>query len=257
MNNREFRIFLGSSILCLAMAGSTSADPVGLVVKNVTTFSSPPGTWTCKVYVQFDDPSDRLLSVALSNIRTNDPSGFYQHPQGLSDTAPPQFLVDLYPDLAYDSFVTIGLDVVPIGGADGTNPDPDWDSWQFNNNGQTSGGWYNGAPSNGQGDPDANLQVLVAQLTIDKGSFIVGDVSVLYNSGWQVFSDCFQFYPCFTCVGDLNCDESVDQADLVILRAALGPNPCHPADLNGDGVVDRADEDILRSNWGRCPSIGT
>ena len=255
MNNREFRIFLGSCVLCLALAGSTSADPVGLVVENVTTLLSPPGKWVCRVYVQFDDPGDRLLNVAFSDISTNAPSGFYQHPEAINDAAPPQFLVDLYPDLAYDSFVTIGLDVIPIGGSDGTSPDPDWDTWEFNNNGQTFGGWFNSAPSNGQGTPDANLQVLIAQFTIDAGSFVVGDLSVLYNSGWNVFSDCFQFYPC-TCVGDLNCDKSVDMADLNILRAAMGPNPCHPADLNGDGVVDVADEFILRSNWGTCPSIG-
>jgi len=53
--------------------------------------------------------------------------------------------------------------------------------------------------------------------------------------------------------GDLNGDNSVDGADLLILLSAWGPcadpDDC-PGDLNSDGMVDGADLLILLSNWG-------
>ncbi len=48
---------------------------------------------------------------------------------------------------------------------------------------------------------------------------------------------------------DLNCDGSVDGADLGILLSAWGSNACGP-DINGDGVIDGADLGILLAAWG-------
>jgi len=59
---------------------------------------------------------------------------------------------------------------------------------------------------------------------------------------------------CIECrFADLNCDGTVDGADLLILLSAWGPCPdpddC-PADLNGDGAVDGGDLLLLLSEWG-------
>jgi hypothetical protein len=83
------------------------------------------------------------------------------------------------------------------------------------------------------------------------------------------------------CPADLNGDDKVDTADLLMLLAAWGssgpgdidgdgivgtadllalladwgdcPRPPCPWDFNGDGVVDDLDRDILMEHWGDCP----
>lgn len=56
-----------------------------------------------------------------------------------------------------------------------------------------------------------------------------------------------------SCVGDLNNSGIVDVQDLIILLAAWGVNPGHPADLNEDGTVDVLDLITLLAAWGPCP----
>ncbi|MHC4416114.1 MAG: hypothetical protein ACYS0G_12605 [Planctomycetota bacterium] len=55
------------------------------------------------------------------------------------------------------------------------------------------------------------------------------------------------------CPWDLNGDGFVGINDLLILLAAWGPNPGHPADFNGDGFVGIGDLLALLANWGNCP----
>ena len=55
--------------------------------------------------------------------------------------------------------------------------------------------------------------------------------------------------------GDLNCDGSVNSADLDIVRANWGssvsPGCIGWGDPTGDGVVNSSDLDVVRANWGR------
>lgn len=48
---------------------------------------------------------------------------------------------------------------------------------------------------------------------------------------------------------DINCDGTVNGADLGLLLAGWGACPGCPADLNGDGVVDGSDLGILLGAW--------
>ena len=41
-------------------------------------------------------------------------------------------------------------------------------------------------------------------------------------------------------------------ADLLMLLAAWGPNPGHPADFDGDGMVGFSDLLALLAAWGPC-----
>ena len=253
MNGLTRMLILGAFYSCLAMARSASADAVGLVVEDATDqYAKSLGLWVCIVSVEFEDATDRLLYIAFADITTNDPGGFFQYPSPYgTDKAPPQEWINQFPDLAYDSFVTIGLKVVPIGGLDTTTPDPDWDSYEFNNHGAAVGGWFNSSPANGQGAPDQSLEVLIGQFTVDKGYYVFGDLIVLYNYGFEPFEACFQCFFC-ECPGDLDCDDLVGASDMSLLLGAWGPNPCHPADLDGDGIVGSADLAILLGNWGDC-----
>ena len=248
------------SILCacgigLLFARSALADAVDLLAVDATDATAQSlGLSVCTVYVQFSQLDERLLGVGFSDIITNDPAGFFQHQSG-GDKAPPQWLVDLSPDLAYDSFVTMGLLVVPIGQSDGTTTSPDWNSLEFNTNGHAIGDWFNIDPFSGQAEADANMQVVVGQFTVDEGSFVYGDLTAFYDDGWVWLTDCFTCYFCDTCQADLDCDDQVRVSDMDILLAAWGPNPCHPADLDGNGEVRVPDLIILNSNWGPCPCI--
>ncbi len=65
--------------------------------------------------------------------------------------------------------------------------------------------------------------------------------------------------PCFAvtcpqpCVGDLDYDGNVGINDFLLLLAAWGPNPGHPADVDGDDAVGINDLLALLAAWGPCP----
>jgi hypothetical protein len=56
-----------------------------------------------------------------------------------------------------------------------------------------------------------------------------------------------------SCLWDLDGDGGVGIVDFLMLLAAWGPNPGHPADFNCDGVVNVQDFLALLANWGPCP----
>lgn len=169
MNRRTtVPVFLGCAFALLAQSPAF-ADFTGLEVINRTDISAcgdvsdpdiPFKLRICEVLAVYDDSADRLISLGFSNVSTTDPAGFFQHSLG-SNTAPQCNLIPLYPALECDSFVTLGLDC----DTGGSTLDPDFDSTAFNTSGSVSGGWYNSAPPNGQGAPDANGRILIARLS--------------------------------------------------------------------------------------------
>jgi hypothetical protein len=68
-----------------------------------------------------------------------------------------------------------------------------------------------------------------------------GDVSVLINQS------------CAACPWDLDGNGTVSILDFLVVLAAWGPNPGHPADFNGDGTVGVNDFLEMLANWGPCP----
>lgn len=278
----------------LAFTGSAMANPICLDAVDATDATAQSmGLSICRVYAQFSNSGDLLLSVAYSDISTTDPAGFWQHAIG-GDTAPLILLCDLFPDVCYDSFVTTNLAVVPLGAGDSTSLDGDWNSVSFNNAGQTAGGWYNSNPGNDQGTPDENNQVLIGQFAVNAGYDISGALTMFFNDGsaglpfaFDCFAppecssdaECDDGIPCTVdtcldcgcvhsscggesaqalgviigCAPDLTGDDVVNAADLAQLLGGWGPNPGHPADFNSDGVVEAADLALLLGSWGPCP----
>ncbi len=62
----------------------------------------------------------------------------------------------------------------------------------------------------------------------------------------------YEFQPVL-CPWDLDGSGNVGVGDLLILLAAWGPNPGHPADFDGNDDVGVKDLLILLANWGPCP----
>jgi hypothetical protein len=85
---------------------------------------------------------------------------------------------------------------------------------------------------------DGRDDIVTANLAMITGN---GSASVLLNMS------------SISCAADVNGDGNVDVTDFLMLLAAWGPNPGHPADINNDGVVDVQDFLELLAGWGPCP----
>ncbi len=138
-------LLLTSCALGIAFAQTARADYVGLEVlertdlticKDASEPEIPFKLDVCEVHVVLDDPADRLMSVAFTNVSTTAQQGFFQHTDG-GNTAPACGAIALEPTLECDSFVTLGVDC--FGSIDGSTLDPDFDSTGFNTSGEVSG----------------------------------------------------------------------------------------------------------------------
>jgi len=138
-----------------------------------------PGMTTYRLYATMVNPTDILSSVFggdgfETNISTS--TTFYQDPFGgaLGQTTNP-FLFDLQPDLAFDSYVTIGLTEAPdalAGEVEVTAVQSEGSNWiePFESGGDLAmgggfgGAWFtlNGAANAQAGD---NLRILLGQFT--------------------------------------------------------------------------------------------
>ena len=177
----------------LAWAGTANAglvvDPLGNAILGLETKIALDDTgspndllFVTNVYARFTEADDRLLGIGLAQINTKNGSDFYQHPVGWH-TAPLHFFLVLFPSLAFDTFVTIG--VKTDDGSDTTATDPDF-SMGLN---KISGGWF-ANPDSGQGDagnyplnPDGTYWILIAQLTVDNkpGNGVAGSMLVFWQ----------------------------------------------------------------------------
>ncbi len=182
MNRRTTVQILWVCAFALLAPPPTFADYVGLeivdrndleICKDQSETYIPYKMDVCDVHAVFDASSDRLISVAFTNVSTTAPQGFFQHPLGVN-TAPPCAFIPLFPTLVCDSFVTLGVEC----DGDGNATDPDFDSTKFNSTGEVSGGWFNSNPIGGQGVPDANGRVMIARFSYKQNKNTSGDVCV-------------------------------------------------------------------------------
>ena len=81
------------------------------------------------------------------------------------------------------------------------------------------------------------------------------DAAVLIDAAGEAEIDDLHFGPPGPgkCPWDLDGNNDVGVGDLLILLAAWGPNPGHPADFDGNGDVGVSDLLELLANWGPCP----
>ncbi len=266
----------------LTVASAASADFVGVttVIRDDpdTAFLCTegngifvPGPLTvCNIFVGFDDPADRLLSVANADLQVyngDKPDVFFQHPFNFHDVAPLCSQIPALPDLICDSFVTIGLECEPtcspiVGCSIST--EFDWDSDAFNFNGHAIGGWATIYPSNGQGDAGTwpDMQVLFLQSSVAQGLSLSGDIDIFWkdDATGDIFGEvdvpieCAA--SCGSCPTDTDGDGDTDAADLAVLLGnwgACGPGePCECLDNDTSGSIDAFDLAVLLGNWGPC-----
>ena len=250
-------VFLASVLL----SSKAMAEFFDVVVEQfVDPLATESGLHVVNLYAVTDDPADELISVNAVDIITS--TGLYwQHPVG-GHHAPLEFLIEFFPLLPFDSFITIGVWV--DDGTDQTAHDPGFYENVFNEKGILVGGWFNAMIGNGQGDPDEDGRVLIAQLTLDNpevGASIAGSIDLFWldENGDVLFlqNNPILHEVVLNCEFDLDGDGTIGASDLAQLLGSWGPyEPCPPfdgADFNDDCVVSAFDLAHLLGNWGPCP----
>ncbi len=190
-----------SCYLCLAgcctpliLATSANATFTGL-----STESRPNafGIDVISVYANFDQLGDQLTAIAgtpLSPLNLSVIQGmFFQHALG-SDRAPLDTVVATFPSLAFDTFVTIGVELLDVsGGGTGQPQDltfmtPFWPGFGPSSLTTSSEGWLV-PPFSPQADPfnpafvAGDGRTLIAQLATTDGVGFEGTVFVQFMSG--------------------------------------------------------------------------
>ena len=179
----------------LIATGSSSAGFIGV---KVTSKPNELGLLICNVYAIFDRPGqDFMFAVAGTpnnplDIHVNGGT-FYQHPFG-SDRAPLGLLVDVFPSLAYDTFVTIGVKQEGPGAGNPGQPanmqgfSAGWPGFGPSALQGTNLGWFV-VPSSPQADPfdpinsfPGNGQILIGQFATADGTSIEGTMLMQYIS---------------------------------------------------------------------------
>ena len=176
----------GSCEYCSCQGNESSLDGYGVIVDPIMEHTSGElaGLTTYRVYLTTPNAGDVITAFIGDQefaLDLTSSTSFYQHPAGgVTPAGLADFMLDFAPELAYDSYVTIGLDG-PAMSADefdaGIIPGP-W-SADFENGGpvhiedELGGGWYT-IPSASNALVGDDLRILVAQLTTDgqvSGSF--------------------------------------------------------------------------------------
>lgn len=220
---------------------------VEVLIRDSTGPDNPPGTKSCQVLLHLNAPGDELLAVVNADISTDDPDGFFQSPPPFGgSTSPSCDFIPFLPDLAQDSYVTFQVEC--DDGSDSTDlvPFSGFDEVLFNTEGRLVGGWFNGFPPSGQGLPDAEGNVLIAQFTMGEFHNTCGTLTAFVQGDFGL--------PAPVCP-DLDGNDEVRVPDLFLLFQCWGPcpGPCGcSADFNDDDVVDVLDLVILLNGWGPC-----
>ena len=160
------------------------ADFTGLTYEVVGT--SSVGT-TYRIYANFDDPTDimqALYAEAPNSLVITSAAGFYQDALGgLTPNGINSALYGLFPNLAYDSWITLGQEDNSIDPTTGVVGGAQWNAASLNfeaggdfivNDGV--GGSVFATPDQVQAQPDANGQVLLAQLTTTSSWSFTGNI---------------------------------------------------------------------------------
>jgi hypothetical protein len=220
------------------------------------------GMTTYRVWAEFSDLTEQLVAIyGFDSIpmSVESSTGFYQNPLGgalASNYNPALLPVD--PLIEFDSWLTVGgqdnsADVNTIG----------LDFGAF----EGSGGAVLANDVNGgsvfiypdlepTAFPNANGQVLIAQLTTD------GEVSLTVNlqtrtsdgENPQILQESITFQEVSVCFGDLNFDGIIGIGDLLMMLGEFGCAENCSHDLNDDGGVTTSDMLIMLSLFGTdCP----
>jgi len=147
------------------IASSAMADYTGLSSVNV---DNGDGTWTAQIYANFSAATDELDAVfgdAQNALLIESSSSFYQNALGgATSAAINPALIPLFPSLALDSWVTIGLE--DQTGNNMLNIGIDFAGFEAGGSISTDNGSWFATPDDPQVLAGADLRVMVGQFTM-------------------------------------------------------------------------------------------
>ncbi len=202
MRARTVSLLSGAGAVLIA-GGQACGGFVGI---EVVSKPNPYGLLVCNVFAVFDRPGqDLFLSVSgkpQGPISIEVIGGtYYQHHFG-SDKAPIAQLVPLFPSLAFDSFVTIGVKAVGPGGQpeDNLTLTPGWPGFGPSSLGPGGNVGWAVPPTEPQADPfnpsffAGDGHVLIGQFSTANGQAISGMIEILVISNGIVTRHLLNFF---------------------------------------------------------------
>jgi len=170
---------------------ATATASAGFLGIKVVSKPNNFGLFVCNVYAEFDRPGEDFMQAVAGTgnapllVQVLGGGTFYNHSFG-GNTAPGSMLVNAFPALAFDSFVTIGAKVTSNAFPDATVQAPGLPMIEGTQFATTTAAWAV-IPDAPQADPfnsdyggpgDGNS--LIAQFSTADGSAIVGTFLVQY-----------------------------------------------------------------------------
>ncbi len=195
----------------LIATGAASADFLGI---NVVSKTNEFGLLVCNVYAQFSNPGDLMIAVAGTPefpmvVQVLGGGTFYNHLFG-GNTAPSTALINAFPSIAFDSFVTIGAKVTSSAFPDATVEAPGLPQIEGTLFATTESAWAV-IPDAPQADPfnsdyggpgDGNI--LIAQFATADGTGISGTMLLRFfvtGTSVQNYASFFHIVPVPGAVG--------------------------------------------------------
>jgi hypothetical protein len=165
------------------IAGSSMADYTGLTYDSM---DNGDGTWTAQIFANFSAASDELDAVfgdAQNALLIETSSSFYQNALGGATSANINpALLPLFPSLALDSWVTIGL--TDSTGNNMLNIGIDFAGFEAGGSISSDNGSWFATPDDPQVLAGADLRVMVGQFTMyGLGSHVSGVLNFQGKSG--------------------------------------------------------------------------
>ncbi len=164
---------------------ATATASAGFLGIKVVSKPNAFGLLVCNVYAEFDRPGQDFMQAVAGTanaplvIQVLGGGTFYNHSFG-GNTAPSTMLVNAFPSLGYDSFVTIGAKVTSAAFPDATVETPGLPQIAGSVFTTTNSGWAV-TPIDRQGDPfnpdyggPGNGHILIVQFATADGTGISG-----------------------------------------------------------------------------------
>jgi len=164
------------------IATSAMADYTGLTSVNV---DNGDGTWTAQIFANFSAATDELDAVfgdAQNSLVIETSSSFYQNALGgATSTSINPALIPLFPSLALDSWVTIGLSDQTDNAL--LNIGIDFSGFEAGGSISTDNGSWFATPDDPQVLAGADLRVLVGQFTMMGDGNVSGVLNLQGKAG--------------------------------------------------------------------------
>ncbi len=220
----------------------------GLVFETLELNSAGPGIHTFRVYAQFSNPSDQLVSIfgtSADPLSVTTTTSFYQDALG-GPTAEAQnpLLFESFPNLEWDSYVTIGAE--DNSGTGVQTAGLDFGSFEaggaLTSDATAGGSWFVFPDSEPLAFPDASGRVLIGQFTTD--GIVTLNCNLQYRAADGTNPQATNLTLVFpnNCPEDVNGDGIVAVDDILILLSYFGcTGPACNGDIDGDDVVGVSD----------------